>query len=130
MERELEVQHAAPSFREFQQDRAWDAAPDPACVRCNVHDGQLCSREAITAVAHAWSDESDIEVNEHMHVHGGVQPLSSNWSFQFQGDCVAAGRLASRALKLLRNQDGSWNEFTVNLPGGRTARVYILADKK
>ena len=72
IEKQLELQRSALSARHYCANRAWDEEPDSTRLRCNVHDGQLCSKEAIATMAHSWLDDLNIEINKHVHIHGGT----------------------------------------------------------
>ena len=58
-----------------------------------------------------------------------MEPLSSTWVCQFQGDLIAALTLAEKALRHLNNSDGSFRDLFVTLPSGKSVKGYISGDK-
>ena len=60
---------------------------------------------------------------------GGPSPLASSWLLAFAGEDEEAERKARKALGALKIDDKHWDELSVALPSGETARIYISPDK-
>ena len=129
IERDLELRKTTQDAAHYNAVKRWDAAPNTACLRLNVHDKHLCSIEAVRDAIHPWLYSVGLALDDTAFPSGGPNPLSTSFSLVMAGQPVEGEQRARKATQILKKTDGTWDRLYVSLPNGDRVQLYISPDK-
>ena len=102
----------------------YTAEPDPTKLRIGTKDA--VSFDALDKLVASLAEKANI--GEEFLSLGGA-PLGSQFTLQFTGRADAAARRAKQFQGALRQDNGAWDEHSVDTPAGTSTRVFVDPDK-